>query len=134
MRKTRRGAGRQICRAMVAFVLTFEILVANASLDQDMAALSADTSWKETEKRNTWWSKRATPQGTVSVGFEQEIPLCALAVSAVGCYVDTCVTNLFECGRAAERKSSFGQCKENHRNCLANCVRGAGKLSTALLK
>ncbi|KAL1423466.1 hypothetical protein MTO96_021077 [Rhipicephalus appendiculatus] len=45
---------------MTMVLMALEFILANALLEDEMAALSSSGStWKEPEKRNTWWSKRA---------------------------------------------------------------------------
>ncbi|XP_064477256.1 uncharacterized protein LOC135391089 [Ornithodoros turicata] len=107
------------------FITVWTLLrISAAMLDEDMAALSADAPWKETEKRNTWWSKRSAIQESSDPGIDQELPLCSSVVTAVGCYVDTCIPLFFECSRTADNKASLGNCKTGHRACLVRCVRG----------
>ncbi|KAH8034872.1 hypothetical protein HPB51_003159 [Rhipicephalus microplus] len=81
-----------------------------------MAALSSSGStWKEPEKRNTWWSKRANAKDA-------------------GCYVETCVPLVFECGRTSDSKSSYAKCRSVHSACLAQCVRNLNRVGANLQK
>lgn len=127
-------SGRRSLQGLAVVLMALEFFLANALLEDEMVALSPGSTWKEPEKRNTWWSKRGNAK-EAEPSFEQELPLCALVVSAAGCYVDSCVPLVFECGRTSENtKASFAKCRSAHSACLAQCVRNLNKISAALQK
>lgn len=132
-------SGRRSLQGLAVVLMALEFFLANALLEDEMVALSPGSTWKEPEKRNTWWSKRGNAKEAGKrahePSFEQELPLCALVVSAAGCYVDSCVPLVFECGRTSENtKASFAKCRSAHSACLAQCVRNLNKISAALQK
>ncbi|XP_037555432.1 uncharacterized protein LOC119432339 isoform X1 [Dermacentor silvarum] len=133
------SSGRRTLQAVTMVLMALEFLLANALLEDEMAALSSSGStWKEPEKRNTWWSKRANTKEagkrTNEPSFEVDLPLCALVVSAAGCYVETCVPLVFECGRTSDNKSGYAKCRNVHSACLAQCVRNLNRVGANLQK
>ncbi|XP_037526657.1 uncharacterized protein LOC119404128 isoform X6 [Rhipicephalus sanguineus] len=133
------ASGRRTLQAMTMVLMALEFILANALLEDEMAALSSSGStWKEPEKRNTWWSKRANAKDagkrTNEPSLELDLPLCALVVSAAGCYVETCVPLVFECGRTSDNKSGYAKCRSVHSACLAQCVRNLNRVGANLQK
>ncbi|XP_035205938.1 uncharacterized protein LOC118180962 isoform X2 [Stegodyphus dumicola] len=95
--------------------------------DSDESLSLIPRTWKKnTEKKNTWWSKKSVVDEDISdaaadiLKLNQEV---SPTNKIEGCFTDRCMFLLMECLRQGESRVVFMKCRESHFSCFANCIK-----------